>query len=282
MSAQLPAVMVTGANGGIGTALTRALIDAGYTVYAGVRDVDQARAALAPEARLVRLDVTDPAGVEAAAADVARQQHGAGLHALVNNAGIIVQGPLELSSADDLRHQFDVNVVGAMTVTNAFLPLLRQGAPGRIVNVSAATARTAVPFMGPISSSKAALESLSDALRIELAPWGIRVVIVEPGATDTAIFAKAQARSNQAMAATADDKVALYEPSLAALGKAMAKTKLHPVDRVTRVIVKAVGARNPKPRYVSGSDARNLVLLSHLPSRARDRLLTGTLGLKKV
>ena len=282
MSQEHLAVLATGAAGGIGAALTRELIDHGYIVYAGVRDTTLARPTLPADARLVALDVTDPASVSAAAADVGRQQGDAGLHAVVNNAGIIVQGPLELATTDELRDQFDVNVVGPMNVIAAFLPLLRRGTPGRIVNISAATARTSVPFMGPISASKAALESLSDALRVELAPWDIPVVVVEPGATQTPIFAKAEARAHATLAAAPADRLALYEPALTAVGKATAKTKLHPVETITKVILTAVRARNPKPRYVSGSDARNLVLLSHLPSRARDRLLTGTLGLRKV
>jgi NAD(P)-dependent dehydrogenase (short-subunit alcohol dehydrogenase family) len=194
------AVLLTGAAGGVGRALTHALVGRGYLVYAAARRRDDPRLVDDPRVRSVELDVTDPDSVGRAAAEVAAAQEGRGLHGVVNNAGAIVQGPVELVAPADLRAQFDVNVVGPATVLGEFLPLLRTGR-GRVVNISAATARVAVPMMGPISASKAALESLSDALRVELAPWGIPVSVIEPGAMDTAIFAKASAQAEGALAA---------------------------------------------------------------------------------
>jgi NAD(P)-dependent dehydrogenase (short-subunit alcohol dehydrogenase family) len=272
------AVLLTGAAGGVGRALTGALVGRGYLVYAAARRSDDPRLVDDPWVRPVALDVTDPDSVARAAAEVGAAQEGRGLHGVVNNAGTIVQGPVELVAPADLRAQFDVNVVGPTTVLGAFLPLLRTGR-GRVVNISAATARVAVPMMGPISASKAALESLSDALRVELAPWGITVSVIEPGAMDTAIFAKAAAQADGALAAVPAERRALYGPSLAAVAEANASATLRPADTIVGPVLAALSARRPKARYVSGSDARALIMLAHLPVRTRDRLLARTLGL---
>ena len=176
----------------------QALAERGFRVYAAVREPG-GEVPRHPDVRTLRLDVTDPAGIADAAALV-RSDGCTALHGIVNNAGIIVQGPLELVSPHDLRHQFNVNVFGAVAVTQAFLPLLRTG-HGRLVNITAATARVAGPFFGPISASKAALQSLSDAQRLELAHWGLPVVVIEPGLIDTTIFSKAAAATAKAKAA---------------------------------------------------------------------------------
>lgn len=271
-------VLITGAGGGIGTATTLRLAALGYTVYAGVRSAAPHLEGV-PGIQVIRLDITEPESVAAAAARITEET--AGLHAVVNNAGVIVQGPLELVSASELRRQFEVNVYGPALIVQAFLPLLREGR-GRVVNISAVSARIPVPFAGPISASKAALESLSDALRVELASWAIPVVIVEPGAVDTTIFEKAEKTASAALAEVPADRLALYGPALEAVGKAMANMKPAPVDGVVKTIVQAVRSPHPKRRYVAGRDARAMVALSHLPPRTRDRLLVRALGLKNA
>jgi NAD(P)-dependent dehydrogenase (short-subunit alcohol dehydrogenase family) len=271
----MKSVLLTGAAGGIGSVTARALVERGYDVHAGVRRPQDAPAGTRP----VRLDVTDDAQVAAAVAQVGRAVGTAGLHALINNAGIIVQGPIEVTPPTEWREQFDVNVVGPAALTRACLPLLRQG-NGRVVNVSAPTARVAMPFLGPLSASKAALESLSHAARLELAPWHIPVVIVVPGAMDTEIFARAGKRAEATLGATTAEQRALYEPALGALARTMARTKLGDAAVVAKAIVEAVEARKPKIRYVAGRDARAAALLSHVPARMRDRLLTSYLGLR--
>ena len=153
---------------------------------------------------------------------------------VINNAGVIVQGPLELVPADEWRRQLEVNTLGPASVIREFLPLVRAGsavegserrAPGRIVNVSAATGRVALPLMGALSASKAGLEAMSNALRLELAPWKIPVVVIEPGTTATEIFARASAAADAAMQRADRDQVRLYEAHLAAYQKAMARFK---------------------------------------------------------
>jgi NAD(P)-dependent dehydrogenase (short-subunit alcohol dehydrogenase family) len=275
-----PAVLVTGAGGGIGAATTRTLAEHGYRVYAGVHRCPHDPAESAG-VEVIELDVTSTESVRAAARQVARRQGAAGLRAVVNNAGVIVQGPMELVPADELHRQFAVNVFGPAEVTRAFLPLLRSGR-GRVVNISAPTGRLAVPYAGPISSSKAALESLSAATRVELAPWGIPVVIVVPGSTDTAIFAKADAAATTALADTDPELVGLYRRRLDAVANSMSSMKPAPAQTVADTILRAVQARRPKSRYLAGSDARLFAVLSHLPARLRDGLLSRGLGLNKI
>ncbi|MFC7331460.1 SDR family NAD(P)-dependent oxidoreductase [Marinactinospora rubrisoli] len=269
------AVLVTGAAGGIGTAVTRALADSGYRVYAGVRGAPGP--ADVPGVRPLPLDVTDPESVAAAAKEVSRAEGERGLYALVNNAGVIVQGPLELVPPEELHRQFAVNVYGPATVTREFLPLLRRGG-GRIVNISAPTARCPVPFMGALSASKAALESLSHVSRMEFARWDIPVVIVVPGAVNTAIFDKSTEAARIATGRSDPERVALYRDQVAALERMLAGQRTAPARRVADVVARAVAARRPKARYTAGMDARLVGVLARLPLRLRDRVAMTAVG----
>lgn len=273
------AVLLTGANGGVGLAATHALAERGFRVYAAVRG-HAGELPRHPNIQAVQLDVTDPASV-AGAVDQVRADGVSSLHGLVNNAGIIVQGPLELVPDEELRRQFDVNVFGTAAVTRAFLPLLRAGR-GRVVTVTAATARVAGPFFGPISASKAALQSLSDAQRLELAHWGMPVVVIEPGLMDTLIFAKTEAATAKAAEAQTPQQTALYQAQLEAVNASMAKAKAASPSIVADAVVKALTAGRPRPRYTVGPDTRLLGLLARLPLRTRDRLLARVMGLAKI
>lgn len=270
-------VFITGAASGIGAATTARLVGGGFRVFAGVHRETGSLAGLAG-VQMVPVDVSDPSSVTAAAKVVEEAVGAQGLRAVINNAGVIVQGPLELVPPEQLRRQFDINTLGPAYVVQAFLPLLRAG-HGRIVNISAPTARVPVPFMAPIGASKAALASFSDALRLELAPWGIPVVVIEPGGTDTAIFARAEAATEDALAATDAAQVALYSDQMAAVAKATAKQKLGPVDPVAKAVVSAVGARKPKRRYSAGTGVAAFGVLAHAPTGVRERLITSVLGL---
>jgi NAD(P)-dependent dehydrogenase (short-subunit alcohol dehydrogenase family) len=270
-------VLITGASGGVGTALTRALADAGWRVFAAARSprsIDEARDVIP-----VQLDLTDEESVRRAAALVAERAGDDGLAGLVNNAGVIVQGPLELVPVHALRRQFEVNVIGQMAVTQAFLPLLRRGR-GTVVNVGAATGRVTVPMAGPISASKTALESLTDALRMELKHQGVAVTIVEPGAMQTAIFDKAAASGAADGFAGSAATQRLYAGALTAAEEAMADMSAAPVDGLVKTIVKALSSSRPDARYVVGRDAGQLVMLRRLPQGMRDRLLMSAVGLR--
>ncbi|MGF1430977.1 SDR family NAD(P)-dependent oxidoreductase [Kitasatospora sp. LaBMicrA B282] len=279
MSNKSRAVLVTGAAGGVGVATTRALLKAGFRVYAGIHshtgDLPES-----PDVHVLKLDLTDPESIAAAVAAV-RANGDNGLAGVVNNAGVIVQGPMELVPAEELQRQFEVNVYGPALVTRAFLPHLRRG-KGRVVNITASTARVPGPFFGPISASKAALQALSDAQRVELAHWKIPVVVLEPGALQTEIFVKADAASQRAAAVQSPELVALYRDQLAAVGKAMAKIKPSSPTILADAIVKALTVGKPKPRYNVGPDTRLVGLVSRLPLRTRDRMISGVMGLNKI
>jgi len=270
-------VFITGAATGIGAATTRRLAEAGYRVFAGVHREAGSLASI-PGVQPVAVDVTDPSSAGKAAKVVAEATDGSSLKAVINNAGVIVQGPLELVPPEELRRQFEVNTLGPAHVIQAFLPLLREG-KGRIINISAPTARVPVPFMAPIGGSKAALASFSDSLRMELGAWAIPVTVIEPGGTDTAIFQKAEAAARAALGAADPAKVALYSDQLAAAAKAAARQKLGPVDAVAKTVVAAVEARKPRRRYTAGSGVAIFGVLAHVPAGLRERLIKTVFGL---
>ncbi|HEY1625704.1 MAG TPA: SDR family NAD(P)-dependent oxidoreductase [Streptosporangiaceae bacterium] len=273
-------VFITGASAGIGAAATRLLADRGYTVYAGVHK-DTGSLDAIPGVRQVPIDVTDPVSVAAAADRVAALTGNDGLRAVVNCAGLIVQGPLELVRPDDLRHQFEVNAFGPAYVTSAFLPLLRAG-HGRVINISAQTARIPAPFLAALAGSKAALASMSGALRLELAAWHIPVCLIEPGATQTEIFAKAAAAARSSLAGADPGLAGLYRDQLAAFDRVASRQKLGPVEPIARTIRTAIEVRRPRRRYSVGTGVRLGGVLAHLPAGLRERLIATLFGLGKV
>jgi len=224
------------------------------------------RAGEAPEGtRELVFDVTDADAVGAAAAAVDR------LDALVNNAGIAIAAPLEFLPPDELARQLDVNVVGQVRVTQAFLPALR-AARGRIVFVGSVGGRSALPFLGAYAASKFALEAITDSLRVELAPWGMHVAIVEPGTIATPMWTKPQ-RAVQEMPPQVAE---LYGPRIdkfRSLAQRRSSGKGVPPEEVARAIEHALTATTPKTRYLVGPDAKRRARLQRLPDRARDRLL---------
>ncbi len=219
------------------------------------------------------LDVTDSASIAAAA-----ERIGARLDGLVNNAGISIAVPLEFLPLEQLRRQLEVNVVGQLAVTQAFLPHLRR-AKGRIVNIGSISGRSALPFLGPYAASKFALEAMTDSLRVELAPWGIWVAIVEPGSIATRIWAKGAAQAAEIASGLPPESGELYGERIAAFGKNAAERGQNavPADRVARVVEHALSARRPKARYLVGRDAKTRARVQRLPTRVRDRLLTKSL-----
>jgi NAD(P)-dependent dehydrogenase (short-subunit alcohol dehydrogenase family) len=282
MSEQQKSVLITGASGGIGSATARRLDELGWEVFAGVRrrEAGKSLARSGKSIRAVELEITDAGSVAAASRQIQETLEGRGLDGLVNNAGIIVQGPIELVPLDAWRRQFEVNVIGQIAVTQAFLPALR-AVGGRVVNIGAASGLVTVPMFAPISASKTALESLTDALRMELKHQGVAVSIVDPGAMETDIFAKAATAGAEDGFAGGPEAQRVYAGAIESFERAVLGQKFGAPDSVAKVIVKALTDRRPAARYVVGRDARQVSMLRHLPTRIRDRLLMSTLGLRR-
>lgn len=276
-------VLVTGASTGIGGAAALHLAELGFSVLAGVRrEADAERLAAAGSGRVVpvMLDVTEAGSIESAAGAVEEAVGAAGLHALVNNAGIAAPSPLELLPPDALRRQLEVNVVGQVAVTQAMLPALRRSW-GRIVNVSSVGGRVASPGLGAYSASKFALEALSDALRMELHPWGIDVVVVEPGSIRTEIWRRGEERGDSLLERVPEERAAMYSGLIEGLRRMAKRTQERaiPPEKVAARIGRALTARRPRTRYVVGFDARvQIALGAALPDRLNDALLRRLLG----
>jgi NAD(P)-dependent dehydrogenase (short-subunit alcohol dehydrogenase family) len=194
------------------------------------------------------------------------------LDALVANAGIAIASPLEFLPPDELTRQLDVNVVGQLRVIQAFLPALRRSC-GRIVLIGSIGGRSALPFMGAYVMSKFALEAMADALRIEVAPFGMHVTIVEPGTIATAIWTKPQRGIDEFPPEAArlyGERVGKFRQ----LASERAASRAVPPDEVAKVVERALTASTPKTRYVVGPDAKRRARVERLPDRLRDRVLT--------
>ncbi len=279
-------MVITGASTGIGAACALDLAVRGWRVFAGVRksaDGDALKATSPAGVEPVLLDVTDPLSIGNAARFVTEAVGPGGLAGLVNNAGVAVTGPLEALPIAALRNQFEVNVIGQIAVTQAFLPLVRQGR-GRIVNMGSIAGRATTPLMGPYCASKFALESLTDALRLELQPWGIHVSIIEPGAIATPLWDKSKRASVEVEAAAPSDKIKRYAEVVARVREAVAEAEQRAIspDAVVKAVRHALTARRPKTRYLVGNDANIRALMQKLlPDRLHDRLLTWFLKLPR-
>lgn len=270
-------VVVTGASSGIGRATALHLAGAGHHVYAGVRrraDAPTPPPATSGTITPLLLDVTDPARIGAAADTVAGHTGGAGLKGLVNNAGIGVFGPLEIIPIEQFRRQLEVNVTGQLAVTQAFLPLLRR-APGRIVLIGSIGTRFTPPFTGPVSASKSAVATLAEALRQELAPWDVRVVLIEPASIHTEAVDKLDRDAERLMSESDPDTRALYEDAFrrfVRLGVARERNG-SPPHVVAQVVARALTTRRPRSRYLAGKDSRRMaVLAAALPTSVLDAL----------
>jgi len=259
-SQQRGAVVVTGASSGIGEACARRLAGLGFQVFAGVRKPqDGERLARGiPGVTPLELDVTDTDSIHAAAQAVAAAVGDRGLAGLVNNAGIAVPAPIEHQPISDFRHQIEVNLIGQVAVTQAFLSQLR-AARGRIVNVSSIGGKVAVPLLGAYAASKFALEGLSDTLRRELRPWGIHVAVIEPGTIATPIWDKGIASGDELQQSMPPEAQRDYGPLIATVRTASeqgARTGLPP-DAVAKDVAHALTASKPRTRYLVGKEAKS-------------------------
>ncbi len=280
-------VLITGASTGIGYAAAKVLIQRGLHVFGSVRkpaDGDRLAGDFGEAFTPLVFDVTDRPSIDAAAKQTAEALNGANLLGLVNNAGVAVPGPLAHMPVEEVLRQLEINVTGALQVTQAFLPYLgmdrgRSGGPGRIVNISSVAGKRGAPFLGPYSASKHALEGLSESLRRELMLYGIDVIIVAPGAVATPIWDKAE---EQEVAPYRDTD---YVEALLKLQKTMVdrgRKRGLPPEVVGRKIYEALTVRKPKTRYaVVPSLLQDVILPAILPKRILDRMIAKMFGLQR-
>lgn len=269
----LHGVIVSGASTGIGAATVTMLANRGFVAFAGVRsesDADRLRA-VHPNVRPIFLDVTDETSIERAIREAVAS--GVPLLGVISNAGIALGGPLERLPIDELRRQFEVNVFGALAVVQAALPHLP--APGgRVVFVGSISGRLAMPYLGPYSASKFALRALADALRVELAPDGIAVALLEPGSVKTPIWRKGRESRDRIAATLGTDARPHYYRALERILKMTESEERGgiPAERVAEAILHALTARRPRENYLIGS-AKAGSVVAMLPSKIRNRIL---------
>jgi len=272
-------VLVTGCSTGIGRATVLEASGRGHFVFATARDpAAVADLGRRENVRALRVDVTDPDSIAAAVGTVAAE--GGRLDALVNNAGYGQYGAVEEVSPEEWRAQFDVNVFGSVAVIRAALPEMRKAGGGTIVNVSSIAGKISIPFAAPYCSSKHALEAISDALRIEVAPFGVRVVVVEPGPIGTEFGARARASVERFLRGPGP-YAAIYGHAEKAMNTDFAAGMLPP-ESVARVIVDAIESPRPKTRYKITRMAKTYIPLKRvLTDRMLDRQMRRSLGIKK-
>ncbi len=274
----MKSVVITGASTGIGREIALHLDRLGWRVFAGVRkelDAERLQKDASPVLYPLMLDVTDPSSIHAAFERVSEVVVDSGLDALINNAGISVNGPLEFIPMNELREQFEVNFFGVVATTQAALPLIRKADRGRIVHIGSIGGRQAAPILGPYAATKHAIEAIGEAQRRELQVWGIEVIVIEPGAIATPIWEKGQEAAAVKIANKSEREIELYGPAFDALKAAATQMERRAVgpEAVAKVVEKALTEARPRPRYVVGTDARIQALLTRfLPDRVRDAL----------
>ena len=278
--------VVTGASTGIGRSAVKVLVGHGWRVFAGVRkvaDAESLRHEFGERVEPLLFDVTDADEVRRAAEETRVKLEGRTLKGLVNNAGLARGGPLAHQPVDQIRWVLDVNVLGAVRVSQAFIPLLGAdrsltGGPGRIVNISSVAGRIAAPFLGDYAMSKHALEAFSDSLRRELTIYGVDVVVIGPGAVRTPIWDKAETSDDAAYADTD------YGPILRRFKKVFVERGREglPPKALGEAIYHALTAPKPRARYaILRNKFFNWTVPTLLPKRALDRVMTRALGLTR-
>ena len=268
----MPSVFITGAGRGIGLATTEHMSRRGWDVYATARtDAERSKLDRLPNVHAIPLDITDRSAI-AGLPDLLP----AALNGVVNNAGIIVNGPVEVLSVDDLSRELDVNVTAQIGVTQAVLPKIRE-AHGRVVFMSSLSGLVTLPGAGPYSASKYAVESLADALRIELRPWRIPVSLIEPGPTRTDMWGDMLDRHDRMTAQLTEEHRELYASHLAGNRKFLARLQKLAGDpnKVVKAIDHALTSKHPKRRYLVGNLSRvQKTLVSITPTAVNDRVLS--------
>jgi NAD(P)-dependent dehydrogenase (short-subunit alcohol dehydrogenase family) len=271
--------VITGASTGIGAATARELARRGFHVLAGVRRDRDADAIRGPGIEPLIIDITNPDHIRALATRVHGDPQGRAVRALVNNAAVAVNAPVEVFAIDEWRRLFEVNLFGHIAVTQTLLPALIRS-KGRVINISSVGGRIAMATYGPYASAKFALEAVSDSLRREIAPFGVQVVVVEPGAVRTEMAGRAIAAAHELASIMTPEQSQRYGGlvhAITAQAASFTESGLA-ADAAAKVIANAVTARKPRTRYTVGRDAALLTFLARiLPDRILDRVFAAAL-----
>ena len=268
-------VVVTGASTGIGAATARELAGRGFHVLAGARRDGDADALRSERIEPHILDIREPADIAAIAERVAHDPEHRPLRALVNNAGIAVNAPVEVLPMSEWRRQFDVNLFGHIAMTQALLPALLESS-GTVVNITSVGGKVAMATYGAYAGAKFALEAVSDSLRREVTEFGIRVIVIEPGAVITEMAGRGVATAERLAAEMTPDQRQRYDPLIHAItrqAQGFARDGVPPAS-AARIIANAITTPHPRTRYTIGRDAAIITRLARLaPDRILDRLL---------
>jgi NAD(P)-dependent dehydrogenase (short-subunit alcohol dehydrogenase family) len=273
-----PSVLITGAGRGLGNTAALKLADSGWHVHACVRtEADADRIGANRGVSPVILDVTNAEHVAKLPSQLPDR-----LDALINNAGVAVGGPIETLTLDELRWQFEVNVIGGTAVTQAVLPLVRK-ARGRIVFISSTSGRVATPSLGAYGASKFALEAIGDALRNELRPWGIKVVLIEPGQIDTDMSKDSHQQHDENVAKMSPEHRELYAKHTAGMHKAidLMDGVISSPEEITVAIERALTEKRPRARYLVGKGSRAHAYTRILPSPVTDAIFSKATGIPR-
>jgi NAD(P)-dependent dehydrogenase (short-subunit alcohol dehydrogenase family) len=285
--AKLNVALVTGGTDGLGRAAAVLLAEHGYRVFAGSRNAER-RAALEKHAReknlplaTVELDVTDDDSINRAVSEV--EKSAGSVEILFNNAGIVIAAAMEEIAVEDMQKQFDTNFLGVLRVTQRVLPEMRRRRRGRIVNMSSIAGKTVMPIMGAYSASKFALEAMSDALRLELSPFGIHVALIEPGIIATSIGGNAvQLSARYVTGAPSSPYSAIYQSVQQYFENGSKKARTTPED-CAQVVLRAVEDTPPRTRYLVTGDAKMANRMKWLlPDRMFDQGIIKQLRIKKA
>ncbi|MEQ1901256.1 MAG: SDR family NAD(P)-dependent oxidoreductase [Devosia sp.] len=268
-------VVVTGTSSGIGRATAKRLADDGFHVLAGIRRAEDAEKAAGKNIEPVILDVTQSDTIEALTTRIATDPQRRPLRAVVNNAGIAVNAPVEMAPLEEWRRQLEVGVIGQIAMIQALVPILLQSG-GRIVNIGSVGGRIAMAGFGPYSAAKFALEAVTDSLRREMEPFGLKVVMITPGAVSTGLSAHGTATANRLAALMTPEQHERHDglvDAVIGLADAWSRDGIRP-ERVAAIVSRAVLALRPRTRYTAGPDAALLTgMIRFLPDRLLDGML---------
>ncbi|MGG4128919.1 SDR family oxidoreductase [Paenibacillus illinoisensis] len=275
-------VVVTGTSSGIGRATAEQLAAEGFHVLAGVRRQEDADKIKQKNIEPVILDITAIDTLRALAERVEQDPLGRPLRAVVNNAGIAVNAPLEMVPLDELRRQIEVSVIGQVAVIQALTPALLKSS-GRVVNIGSVGGKISMPGFGIYSAAKYAMEAINDSLRREMSSFGLKVIMITPGGVSTSLSEKGVTTANRLSKLMTPDQHRRHDRLFDAV-KAQAEswaTSGIPPKKVAEVVSRAIHASNPRTRYTAGRDSALLTrLVRILPDKLLDRMLRSQMKLQ--